>query len=53
MAPTCLLLEGGKVAARVEGWSRSDYNALAARAAALVGADAPVVSRAGDGLPDE
>jgi peroxiredoxin len=50
--PTVLLLDAGTVAARVTGWSRRDYNALAARAAQLVGAEAPVASRPGDGLPE-
>lgn len=50
--PTSLLLDRGKVTARVEGWSRADYNALAASAAALVGAEAPLASQPGDGLPD-
>jgi peroxiredoxin len=48
--PTWVLLApGGRVEAVAEGWSRDDANALAARAAALAGAPAPVVSRPGDG----
>lgn len=44
-----LLAPGGRVEAAAEGWSRDDANALAARAAALAGAPAPVVSTAADG----
>jgi hypothetical protein len=48
--PTWILLApGGRVEAVVEGWSREDANALAARAAALAGAPAPVVSTPADG----
>jgi hypothetical protein len=50
VTPTLVLLApGGKVEARFEGWSRDDANALAAKAAALAGAPAPVVSTAADG----
>jgi peroxiredoxin len=50
VTPTWLLLApGGRVDAVAEGWSRDDANALAARAAALAGAPAPVVSTAADG----
>jgi hypothetical protein len=50
ITPTFVLLApGGKVEARFEAWSRDDANALAAKAAALVGAPAPVVSTAADG----
>jgi peroxiredoxin len=45
-----LLAPGGAVEAVSEGWSRDEANALAARAAALAGAPAPVVSTAADGL---
>jgi hypothetical protein len=48
--PTLFLLSpGGRVEAVAEGWSRDDSNALAARAAALAGAPAPVVSTPADG----
>jgi hypothetical protein len=48
--PTFVLLApGGRVEAVLEGWSRDDVNALAARAAALAGAPAPVVSIPADG----
>jgi peroxiredoxin len=48
--PTWILLaRGGRVDAVLEGWSRDDVNALAARAAALTGAAAAVVSTAADG----
>jgi thiol-disulfide isomerase/thioredoxin len=48
--PTFVLLApGGRVEAVLEGWSRDDANALAARAAALSGAPAPVVSTPADG----
>jgi peroxiredoxin len=49
--PTWMLAAGGRVDAVREGWSRDDANALAARAAALAGAPAPVVSRPEDGGP--
>jgi hypothetical protein len=50
VTPTFVLLApGGRVEARFEGWSRDDANALAARAAALAGAPAPVVSTPADG----
>lgn len=44
-----LLAPGGRVDAVTEGWSRDDANALAARAAALAGVPAPVVSTPADG----
>ncbi|HET7826789.1 MAG TPA: redoxin domain-containing protein [Anaeromyxobacter sp.] len=44
-----LVAPGGRVDAMAEGWSRDDANALAARAAALAGRPAPVVSTAADG----
>jgi peroxiredoxin len=44
-----LLAPGGAVEAVGEGWSRDEANALAARAAALAGAPAPVVSTPADG----
>jgi peroxiredoxin len=44
-----LLAPGGTVEAVEEGWSRDAANALAARAAALAGAPAPVVSTPSDG----
>jgi peroxiredoxin len=48
--PTWILLApGGRVDAVLEGWSRDDANALAARAAALAGAPAQVVSSPADG----
>ncbi|HSN91322.1 MAG TPA: redoxin domain-containing protein [Anaeromyxobacteraceae bacterium] len=48
--PTWILLApGGRVEAAAEGWSREEANALAARAAALAGAPATVVSRPEDG----
>lgn len=48
--PTFVLLAaGGRVEVVVEGWSREETNRLAARAAALTGAPAPVVSSAADG----
>jgi peroxiredoxin len=48
--PTWVLLApGGRVEAVLEGWSRDDVNALAARAAALAGAPAPAVSSPADG----
>jgi peroxiredoxin len=48
--PTWVLLApGGRIDAVLEGWSRDDANALAARAAALAGAPAPVVSTPADG----
>jgi peroxiredoxin len=48
--PTWFLLgRGGRVEEVAEGWSRDDANGLAARAAALAGAPAPVVSRPEDG----
>jgi peroxiredoxin len=48
--PTLFLLApGGAVEAVSAGWSRDEANALAARAAALAGAPAPVVSTAADG----
>ncbi len=50
--PTTYLVDEGKVVAYVEGWARRDYNAIAARAAELVGAEAPTASARFDGLPD-
>jgi peroxiredoxin len=50
--PTAYLVDQGKVVASVEGWGRRDYNALAAKAAELVGAEAPTASVRFDGLPD-
>jgi hypothetical protein len=48
--PTFILLgPDGRVADVLEGWSRDAANALAARAAALAGAPAPVVSTPADG----
>jgi hypothetical protein len=48
--PTLVLVaRGGRVEAVVEGWSRDDANALAARAASLAGAPTRVVSTAADG----
>jgi len=48
--PTFVLLaRRGRVEAVLEGWSRDDANALAARAAALAGAPAPIVSTPTDG----
>lgn len=44
-----LLAPGGTVEAVWEGWSRDEVNALAARAASLAGAPAPVVSGDADG----
>ena len=50
--PTAYLIDGGRVVASIEGWARRDYNALAAKAAELVGTEAPTASPRGDGLPD-
>jgi hypothetical protein len=50
--PTSFLVEDGTVRACVEGWSRRDYNALAASAADLVGAPPPTASDPSDGMPD-
>lgn len=50
--PTAFLVEDGRVLAVVEGWSRHEYNALAALAAERVGAEAPTASPRDDGLPD-
>ena len=50
--PTTYLIDGGRVVAAIDGWSRHHYNALAARAAQLVGSEAPTASAAGDGQPD-
>jgi hypothetical protein len=44
-----LLAPGGCVEDVAEGWSRDAVNALAARAAALAGHPAPVVSTPADG----
>lgn len=50
--PTWVLVgPGGRVEAVAEGWSRDEANALAARAAALVGASPREVSTAADGGP--
>ena len=50
VTPTFVLLaNGGRVEAVVEGWSRDEANAFAARAASLAGAPAPVVSTPADG----
>ena len=49
--PSCSLAPGARVAAVLEGWSRDDANALAARAAALAGALPPSSRRAADGPP--
>ncbi len=50
VTPTWVLLApGGRVEAVLEGWSRDEANALAARAAVLAGAPAPLVSTAADG----
>ena len=46
--PTAYLVDEGKVVAAVEGWARHDYNALAAKAAELVGMEAPTASPAND-----
>jgi peroxiredoxin len=43
------LAPGGAVEGVFEGWNRDEANALAARAAALAGAPAPVVSTPADG----
>src|SRR5512133_1520540 len=48
--PTWILIApGGRVEAVLEGWSRDDANALAARAASLAGAPPAVVSTPADG----
>ncbi len=48
--PTWILLApGGRVEAVLEGWSRDEATALAARAAALAGAPAAAVSTPADG----
>jgi hypothetical protein len=49
--PTWFLLAGGRLEAVAEGWSRDDANALAARAAGLLGAAPPVVARADGSEP--
>jgi peroxiredoxin len=50
--PPCFLVkQGGELAARLPGWSRAEVNALAAQAAALVGASPITVSRDGDPGP--
>jgi len=50
--PTWLLLDAaGRIVAVSEGWSRDDANALAARAAQLAGAPAPVVAPDDGSLP--
>ena len=50
--PATFLVDQGKIVVALEGWNRRDYNALAAQAAALVGAEAPTASARFDGLPD-
>ncbi|WP_373048850.1 peroxiredoxin family protein [Vulgatibacter sp.] len=50
--PTVLLVDRQRVVASLEGWARREYNGLAARAAELVGAEAPTASPRSDGLPD-
>lgn len=49
--PTWFLLAGGRVEAVAEGWSRDDANALAARAADLLGVAPVVVAKAGGPEP--
>lgn len=50
VTPTWILLSrGGRVAEVTEGWSRSDANALAARAAELAGQAPSEVSTSADG----
>ena len=49
--PSAFVVDQGTVLACVEGWSRRDFNALAA-AADVVGAPAPTASDPGDGMPD-
>ena len=49
--PTWFLLSGGRVEAAAEGWSRDDANALAARAAGLLGAAPVLVSKPGGPEP--
>lgn len=46
--PACFLIDGNTVLVRVDGFSRPEYGALAARAAMLVGAPAPSATRPGD-----
>lgn len=50
--PTAYLVDEGRIVVAIEGWSRHDYNALAVRAAELVGSEAPSASARGDGLPE-
>jgi hypothetical protein len=50
--PTVYLSDGAAVVAQIEGWSRHEYNGLAALAARLVGAEAPTASQPSDGLPE-
>jgi peroxiredoxin len=50
--PTAFVVDQGTVLACVEGWSRRDFNALAAAAADVVGAPAPTASDPDDGMPD-
>ncbi len=50
--PAAYVVEDAVVRAVVEGWSRHDYNALAAAAAEVVNAAPPTASDPGDGLPD-
>ena len=49
---TAYLVDEGRIVVAIEGWSRHEYNALAARAAELVGSEAPSASARGDGLPE-
>jgi len=50
--PATFLVDQGRVVVALEGWDRREFNALAAEAARLVGADAPTASARFDGLPD-
>src|SRR5262245_33304881 len=51
-APTVVVVDGeGRVAAVVESWDRDGMNGAAAVLAGLLGADAPTLSIADDGLP--
>ena len=51
-APTLVVVDGeGQVAAVVESWDRDGMNDAAAVLAGLLGADAPTLSTADDGLP--
>ena len=52
VTPTWILVApGGRVVRTAEGWAREDANGLAAAAAALVGAPAPVISAEGGAEP--